>query len=337
MRGFLKNMAVLLVSALVALAAAEGISRLVWPIQYGHKSFDAAGQAVYPGTEDGVAPGMVYRQQTQEFDIPTTHTARGFRGPAGGFMDAPNPHTLFVGDSMTYGIGLTDDQTIPYLYCQAKKITCANLGRPGSGMAMAARILERRIVREGWRPQHVNVVMNVMTSAQFGGNDITDDLQEETTAAPAAAAPENNGEKDLSAPRFRAITRADILEHSNLARVGYYIFAPVLRGVFNRDFDRDTLTQSLAATRKHLLRIDDLARRYNFDYTVYIVHPMQDLMRGTWATTYDDIARIAPGRVIDTAPALLDSRDPVAYYYPLDGHVRPEGAEKIADFMVKND
>lgn len=338
MRDFLKNMGVLAIAGLITVGALEGLSRLAYPVQYGHKSFDLNGAPVYPATDmTGVVPGLTYHQRTQEFDILTTHTERGFRGPAGGFMDVDNPAYVFIGDSMTYGIGLRDEQTIPYLYCQALSLTCANLGRPGIGTGEAIAILERRL-KEGWRPGMVILIMNVMSSAQFGGNDLTDNLNAaQASANHATAIADKPGNLEEQAHGFTVprLTRGAIMEHSNLARLAYYVMAPMLRTAFSPGFATVQLQDAMAITRSYLTDFDDLSEEYGFAQRIFIVHPMQDLSRGTWKETEQAMASLSSLPVVSTAPALMDIKDPLAYYYPLDGHVRPDGAAKIAAFMVK--
>ncbi len=350
--GFLKNLAVLAMAGIVAVAVLEGLSRLVWPVQYGHKSFAMDGVTpVYPATDmTGVVPSLTYRQRAEEFDVQTSHTARGFRGPTGGFMDPESPAEVFLGDSMTYGVGLSDEDTIPYRYCMAKQVTCANLGRPGTGTGDAVAILQRRLA-DGWRPVRVNLVMNVMTTAQFGGNDLTDNLNSAQSTAdiatmhadapgPVAEAARMPAAWERIIPRDALpdirVTKADILEHSNLARLGYYVFAPMLRQALTPDFSNTQKQDALAITRHHLMTINDLALEHGFEFVVYLVHPMQDLTRNTWQETLTDITSICPVRVIGTAPALMQDGNPVQYYYALDGHVRPEGAMRIAQYMLRN-
>src|SRR5688572_1489174 len=170
MQGFLKNSALVFAACLTGLILLEGVSRFVYPIQYGHKYFSADGrEAVEPANKDEITlkPSLTYRQKTQEFDKITTHTARGFRGPKGGFMDPAKPDVIFIGDSMTYGIGLSDEETIPYLYCQGLKLHCVNLGRPSTSTQDQLDILEHYLTTYAWRPVKVNLIMNAMTSSQF--------------------------------------------------------------------------------------------------------------------------------------------------------------------------
>ena len=340
MKNFLKNTTLLIFALIIAAGLAEAISRVVYPIQYGHKFFDAEGHRIFPAAgPNGLKPSLSYRQISQEFNKPTTHTDRGFRGPAGGFMDPEQPDLVFIGDSMTYGIGLADEETIPYLYCQRLKLHCVNLGRPGASTFDEVSRLSKYLMEYNWRPKKVSMIMNAMTAAQFGGNDFTDNAQHQQMPRPPSGQPKAQKPKlakNASSFLKRLIDyRKDLLEHSNLARVSYYILAPMLREKLNPDLSQEEFTQSMNATQKALQKLDDLARAYGFEYTIYIVHPMQDLTRGTYQKTVEDIQSIAPRKnVIGTGSALLDTGNPVDYYYPLDGHVRPAAAQKIAAFMA---
>lgn len=93
-------------------------------------------------------------------------------------MDPGQPHTIFIGDSMTYGIGLADLETIPAQYCRLKKRDCINLGQPGSSTYDQVKTLKYFLSTYRWRPKQVYLMMNVMTSALFSGNDLTDNLND---------------------------------------------------------------------------------------------------------------------------------------------------------------
>ncbi|MCB1530833.1 MAG: SGNH/GDSL hydrolase family protein [Rhodospirillales bacterium] len=338
MKNLLKNTALALFSILITALLIEGLSRLVYPIQYGHKYFDLAGGPLYVLQEGpALKPDMEFRQITQEFNKLTTHTARGFRGPAGGFMDPGQPHTIFIGDSMTYGIGLADLETIPAQYCRLKKRDCINLGQPGSSTYDQVKTLKYFLSTYRWRPKQVYLMMNVMTSALFSGNDLTDNLNDVLQADKKPDQDNASIEHAEQSVKKPVRIHHALLGKSNLARLGYYIFAPVLRTKLAPDMERQQLLDALEATKLQLLKLDALSRKYGFQTRIYIVHPMQDLTRGTYMKTVEDIRGIAPHTdVIGTGPALLDTGNPVEYYYPLDGHVRPSAAEKIAEFMARN-
>lgn len=342
---YLKNIGLLCFSLLLAVLVAEGLSRVVYPISYGQKFYTKDGvKPVDPFVgSTSLTPSLSYRQLTPEFDKDTTHTTRGFRGPAGGFMDPKNPDVIFIGDSMTFGIGLADQETIPYLYCQTLKLHCVNLGIPGASTISAIDSLELFMNRYDVRPRKVNLIMNVMTAALFGGNDLLDNLRDRpssSAAVPVATEQKKSqpADSNVSKPSlWQNIVehRKWILEHSNLVRVAYYQFAPVLREKFNPAFGKEQKKLAMDVTHDALMRLDTLSRTHGFEYSIYLVHPMQDLTRGTYTQTLKDIVTIAPkGRVVSTAEALMDTDNPVNYYYPLDGHIRPEGARKIVGFLT---
>jgi hypothetical protein len=335
----LKIILLVMISVAIALAGAEGVSRFLFPIHYGQKYFMTDGTTPAQPLQDTVTltPDLQYRQIAQEFDKPTTHTSRGFRGPAKGFMDPVQPDVIFIGDSMTYGIGLADSETIPFQFCQTLKLRCINLGRPGASTVTAIKVLEHYLTAYQLRPVKVNLMMNVMTASLFGGNDVLDNLQDAPPIPAQTDTPAHLTSQPPSTSWTQTILsyRTQMLEMSNLVRVTYYVLAPWLRATFNPAFQKDQLAQGLSITKSELVRLDALARKYGFEYTIYLVHPLQDLTRGTYAKTLEDIVRIAPqNRVVSTAEALMSEGKPSEYYYPLDGHVRPSGAEKIAAFMA---
>jgi hypothetical protein len=129
-----------------------------------------------------------------------------------------------------------------------------------------------------------------------------------------------------------------ILEHSNFVRNAYYIYAPVLRAAFSPEMDAMELQRALAITAQQFRRLKELATYYGFDYSIYILHPMQDLLNGGYENTLAAIREIAPtDRVYTTAPAWLDGGPPQQYYYAMDGHPNATGAAKLAHFMMKQD
>lgn len=325
-----------LCALIVAAGLLEGLTRLAFPVQYGHKFYSMDGQPISPITNAFEMTGpLTYRQATQEFDKITTHTARGFRGP----LDPARPEILFIGDSMTYGIGLADAETIPYLVClHWETRSCANLGHPGSSTITQIDILEHFLQTQHWRPREVHLMILAMTGALFAGNDLMDNIRDSTSKPMKIEnMVEPSAEKPKSQPFWVRIfnKRQSLLEHSNLARVTYYILAPLLRAWFSPEIEKSELRKALAITKAQFERLDALSRRYGFTYIIHVVHPMQDLMRGTQEETVSILEGIAPeGRVRGTAGALMDAGKPATYYYPLDGHLTAEGAARLAAYIA---
>lgn len=340
----LKNTVLIAFALLVGFILIEGLSRLVYPVQYGHKYYDTDGAPIHPmaGGRYGMAPSLSFYQRTQEFDKLTTHTPQGFRGLPENSTYLKKPDIIFIGDSMTYGIGLGDEETIPYQFCKIMALRCLNLGRPGTSTKAQLDMLEIFLRAEKSKPRRVHLIMNVMTTAQFGGNDLTDNLYDKRVAAHFSAP-----DTTLKTPtvqtkagwRAQAFAwRKPILAHSNLARLTYYVFGPMVKTMMAPDIAMAEKELALQATGEELQRLDTLARKNGFSYSVILVHPVHDLLRGTYEETFQDMSAIMPenGRLVSTAQALLreDNPGPQAYYYPLDGHVTVEGAALIADHLA---
>ncbi len=314
-----------LVSLLLGLFLAEGVSRFMLPISPGSRLLDLEGRPVVLDNDRLRLPrGLQYREVTQEFDVVITVTAQGHRVPG----TEGNPQIVFLGDSFTLGTGLSDEQTYVAQYCNELRLACANLGRGGTGTKWQLDILEEFLESEGWRPKELRLFMVVMGSALLAGNDLTDNLSE---ARKADGNHHQSGSLLAKVLSYRKL----ILRHSNLARVIYFYFGPQLRTMLSPTPYRAELDLALNTTEKQLIRLEGLAHYYGFNYKIYLVYPMQDLIRGTHRQTLDTIIPIMPPNrhVVDTSSVLLD--DPASYYYPYDGHLNPKGATRIAELLIR--
>lgn len=331
MPGFVKNALLLLISVAASLLIAEAGSRIFMPVKYGHTVLDQDGQPVNPkASGGGLTPGLSYRIVSQEFDKTVTHTNRGFRGP----LDPANPDVVFIGDSFTYGVGLADEETIPFIYCAETERSCANLGVPGTATAGQLDRLEQYLIRENWRPQEVRLLFMGMTSSLMAGNDLIGNLHTADGSEDDRA--DTTQEKGAWAKILDG--RKTVLAASNLVRVAYYVGGPLLRATLSPQTERAELQQALAATKIQFSRLDELSRRYGFSYRIYIVHPMQDIIRGGHEKTLAEIQAIAsPGRVASTAPAFPEGTAPQQFYYPMDGHYNPAGARLVALYIAAQD
>ncbi len=289
-----------------------------------------------------LAPNIEFRQNSPDFDV------LGRTGPLGLRQPEPRgaPEIIFLGDSFTFGQGLGDDETIPALYCAGQTFVCANLGRPGSGQHSQSRILEDRIVHDGWRPKEVKLLIFAMADSIMAGNDFLDtqiEVENERRAvAGEAGVGRNRGEATIEAEGGGMLLgpllqhRRWVLAHSNLARIAYVQLGPILRSWFAPASRVARLDEGIVAVSNEVERIRSLGDRYGFGLTIYVIHPVQDLMRGTYNNTRLAVVRAAGGvTLVDTAPALLDR--PRAYYFPYDGHLNATGAKLVAAFLRQAD
>lgn len=310
-------------SLLACLLLLELGSRWWMPISPGARLVAVDGQPLGFRAEDlRMSPNRVFRQISQEYDVTVTTTPQGHRAPA----VEGNPDLVFIGDSFTFGVGIDDEQTFAALYCKRAGLICANLGRGGTGTRRQLDILEDFLVQENWRPGEVKLFLMAMTSSLMAGNDLVDNLRE--SRGVLREVPDEGGSW-----RKRLIDyRRPALARSNLLRVLYYRFGPDLRTALSPAPSTERLADALRETRLQLERFDRLSRRYGFRYRIYLIHPVQDLLAGTYEATTSRLSDVAPGgSIIDTADVLSDR--PKTYYYPYDGHLNMRGAARIAELL----
>jgi len=330
------NVALSAAVLLIGLVLLESASRALLPLSPGARFVGANGEPVEIHAYLSPRPNAAARfvQLSADYRAPATVTDEGYRGPAPG----GSPDLLFIGDSFTFGQGLTDEETFAALYCREAQRRCANLGRPGTGTWAQVRILEAFLDSYGWRPREVKVFI-LASMSMVSGNDLYDTVND-------MGMPERTGEalaeqqaKDQALRRPRSVIgwmvaqRATILEYSNLARLLYRQFGPQIRAALAPQATSEKLEIGVTAMARELRHLDRLAERHGFAVAVYVLYPMQDLLRGSHLAALEAIRRAAGDlRLIDTAPALLD--DPRRYYFRYDGHFNAAGAERVAALLA---
>jgi hypothetical protein len=329
------NFGILLVSIVLSLLVLEFFSRVFFAISPGSRFLSFEGEPVrLQASPERYLPNAKARMVSTEFDAKLSISSAGHRVPE----VKGNPDIIFIGDSFTFGSGLDDEQTFVYRFCEKAKVSCANLGRAGTGTIRQLNILELYLKEEGWRPREVKLFMFLMTNAFMSGNDFQDILRENekklnlTDSPPADSASSKNFlERTLSHKKW-------VLAQSNLARIVYYFFAPILREKFSPEpfFERKQAAYKIM--RDQISRFEKIADQYHFDYKIYVLHPMQDITGGSNLDTLKTIRRIAneavPGiKVVETASVLQN--DTLSYFYKFDGHLNPRGSAKIADILLQ--
>jgi hypothetical protein len=331
MRYFFAKGSLLGVLTICCLGSLEVSSRWLAPISPGARYLSLDGEPIVVLGEEPCPfqPNLVFRQVAAEFDVRVTTSAAGNRVPAD-----EDPQVVFLGDSFTFGQGLADSETFAALYCSALNVSCANLGFPGTGTAQQVDILERFLKERHWRPREVKLFMLVMTGALLGGNDLLDNLRYEK--GPSVAQEHVRGRQPARGGLWERILakRKQVLSHSNLARFLYFEFGPRIRAAISPAPPQGELERALVVTRRHLARLRELSLRYGFAYSIYLVPPVQDILRGTDDETLLTMRGLAPGTAIQTTAGLFVP-SPESYYYPYDGHWNVRGARAVAKFLVE--
>lgn len=126
-----------------------------------------------------------------------------------------------------------------------------------------------------------------------------------------------------------------ILGHSTLMRRAKFYWGPMLKSLVVADPGKDRMATALLATKESFSRLDALSRRVGFDYTIYLIVPVQDVIRGTYGETLRALNSVTPKPAVATAELYLEN--PQQFYFAFDGHINVEGSRRIADFLLKKD
>lgn len=332
------RLAMVAVSLAGGLLGAEAVVRVIHPISDGRDNVTMDGVPI----TSWFAPGSVYRQVSNEYDARTTITNQGHRAPG---TDG-NPDVVFIGDSFTYGWGIDDADTFVSLYCTGLGLTCANLGAPGTGTAKQLNRLEDFLDKHRWHPREVKLVFFGMSGAWSAGNDFVDNYDERelvtdrdgtrigataATAAPAPAAPPGGlrlAERMIGLQTF-------VMARSNLVRLTKFYWGPTLKSLIVAEPGPERLSQALHYTAANLARLDEMSRARGFNYSVYLIVPVQDIIRKSYPQTLAALDSVAPKPTISTAELFVE--DPASYYYSFDGHINTKGSRRIGAFMIERE
>jgi hypothetical protein len=313
----------LFIGTMIAIALAEIVTRIAMPIFPGMYKLDQNGQRL---EIHNVAPNSTYRQFSEEFDALTTIQKDGYRIPD----SKGNPDLVFIGDSFTYGQGLSDEDTFVMQYCKKTKTVCMNLGVPGYGTIEAVERLEGFLKDKNIRPKKVNLVMLAMISYLGSGNDLYDNLN----ITDSRSAPESESNEEESEGLLRKVSDK-LLEHSNFTRVIKFHFAPIIKKMIVIKPEEDQLQRALEITKHQLIKLDTLSKQYKFEWQVILIHPVQDISRGTHQKTFNTIQSISPVKVIPSAKWF--EPNPNQYYFSLDGHFNKAGSDKMVELFLSMD
>jgi hypothetical protein len=330
----LLNAGLMGVSVLFALVLGEVATRIAFPISDGGENVSLDGSPITAWA----TPGSRYRQISSEYDALTSITADGYRVPDGG----EDPEIVFIGDSFTFGWGVPDSSTFVHVACARARIRCANLGMPSTGTAQHVDRLERFIDEHDWHPRTVVLMMFGMTGNFSAGNDLKDNYDYVRWSGHVPGTRWSEAERGpvqtvWEEPHPGLIER--ILEsrnwlqrNSNLIRIVKYYFGPFLKTVIKPGIDGVRLDEALTLTEAELDRLEVLSREHGFELAIYLIHPLQDIARGTDSVTTGALTEIAPVPVVSTADVFRD--DVSRYYYAYDGHLNETGALALGEFLA---
>lgn len=321
----------------IGFIALEFTSRIVFPVSPGSFFTDLKGNKIdVYGSEDRFIPGVVFRQISPDFNSIVSIGKHGFRGK----IPNSSPEIIFLGDSFTFGQGLNEKETFASIFCIETNKSCVNLAIPGTGTYRQVKILQRELNRYDWSPKEVKLFIFAMSSSLMSGNDLLDTaIEEKMSVDPIAKLDSISSSHQKTNPAFSPLVwlvnkRSLILEKSNLTRIIYSYFGPNLRYWFSPDAKKTQVDQGLKSMSRELEVLAKLGIEKNFDITIYLLHPVQDILGGTYDKT-EKIINLAVGSLNFKRTAYIFLDKPSIYYFPYDGHLNKKGAQRIAKLLIE--
>lgn len=231
------------------------------------------------------------------------------------------PDFVWLGDSFTFGHGVSDEQTFPYLVCTKNGLVCQNLGHSGAGTFQEVDILDHALTKNELRPKQVILVMLTSCWIEQAGNDLGDNLNyRQSDSAGTQPVPAHVGMlKRLQS----AIGNYELVKRSLLA------FSIWIKRAAYQCSKPDQINRALALTKTALDKLQSLAQEFRFGVTVVEIHPFQEL-DGNYRQTERLVSGIIPSTFTYIPTGQYFGNDD---YYPYDGHFNAAGDARLATIL----
>lgn len=86
--------------------------------------------------------------------------------------------------------------------------------------------------------------------------------------------------------------------------------------------------------KEQLSRFERLGEQFDFTTHIFLIHPVQDILRSSYHDTILKLQSISPKTIHSTAN--LFHPHPEQYYFPLDGHLNEKGSQKVAAYLLSD-
>jgi hypothetical protein len=316
---------------LCGLIAIELVLRQFFPLPaHGGEYRDSHGNAARIARDaDTLEPRLDVRHIASEFSAHIRTDDLGYRKMSN---ESVAPQFLFLGDSFTFGHGVSDDEVFSEVFCGKRGAACLNLGRSGTNTFDQVRLLRHGIDKHQLRPKTVVLTMLAACWLGVAGNDLGDNLtfyrsmkrsssdRDVVLLARASLGPSlTDTLRTLQSwlSGFEITKRVMIAASSGLKRSVYACSAP------------GELDAAASATSAALGELAQLAERHGFQVKVAIIHPFQDL-GGGFRASEAAVSRALPKAFgcVPTGSKFLNQ-----HYFPYDGHLNASGHANLANLL----
>jgi hypothetical protein len=312
--------AIQVVIFLIGLAIIELVLRAFAPLPVpGGIYLDRNGQMVRPAQDElTLRPNLDVTHKGSEFAARIRTNSLGNR-----IIDneSRTPDVLWLGDSFTFGHGVSDEEVFSYIVCTQNHIVCQNMGHSGSNTFQQVAILANAMAKADVRPKSVVLVMLTACWIEQAGNDLGDNLIP-TRAAGSQPPTDRQG---LLKRLQGLVGKYEIVKRAMLTFSGW-----IKRSTY-RCSDPGQVGRALEATQTALRKLEDLARSSGFSVTLVEIHPYQEL-DGPFRETERLVGDIVPAGFARIPTGQYFRKE---QYYPYDGHFNAAGHARLAEVLAR--
>ncbi|MEM9554806.1 MAG: hypothetical protein AAGC60_11140 [Acidobacteriota bacterium] len=351
-----QGLVLLAASTLVALVLGEAAARSVLDVRPFRYVADADSprhwNLDHPTRGYALTPGWHGRLEATEYAVRVEIDPQGLRSTPDAPVDGLQPgastvRILAAGDSFVFGVGLEPDETLParlahHLAAAGVDAEVSNLGVPGYALQPTILHLEE------WLDEATDAIVLFLYvgSRASGANDVTgavefaramEDPNPDAGAvddAPTANDSAPTATRRLSARPAAKATKTWLARRSALYNAVLVAIGPRLRAwrhgaTAGQTGEAAVFEQGWTLTDLWLERLARTAK--DVPIVLVLVPELPDLLRDVDqpARRLEALAARHAAAYVDGA-AVLDGPGVSALYYPLDGHLRPAGAERLA-------
>lgn len=301
-------------------------------------------------------PGWSGEHKHYDFTARYSINSSGFRTmPA--TVGVPGSTILILGDSFTFGLGVQDDESFPWLLSQRmnQRVRVVNAGIPGYSSDQEY-LLGKELIPQ-LKPRQVLLLF-------YLGNDVFDNarsypvqlrqpkplfrlatngLQLLYPLETKAIVPELDFDQLVLGSRSKQ--REDGLFSRALNAAGLNV-APANSGSFSAEEFLQRRADDVQLTMQILQALAGLALTHNADFSVallpgrsYVEEPnsVSAKFQEALESVLTDQLRDKKIRVLDLAAKLrgLYQNERASWYYPHDGHLNPEGHKIICEMLLR--
>ncbi|MDC0141184.1 SGNH/GDSL hydrolase family protein [Pelagibacteraceae bacterium] len=244
-------------------------------------------------------------------------------------IDMPNT-LLFLGDSFTFGHGVSDNETFTFLFCTFKNIRCVNLGKSGTDQGSQLEILETYLKNQNPQIYKVNLLLFMSCNLNTSGNDLSANLRRYNDQFKINSQVKTaEKSKTFFNINDSIYSFKNILYKSEILKRFINIFISSLKNNLHSCSDTQDLKDAFMATKFYINEITKVVRKNNAKIKVYSILPYFELKNAISKSLLKKYLKSYNLNIYN-----IDSLAPNDYY-KFDGHLNRNGHIKIFKFLSK--